>query len=578
MLGSLSEPSNRPAAVAECYAAAQRTDQRMQVAQRTAIRAEASVAALTATLAPTLDCAAASPGVVVRAPDDCVGIVIGNAALVAQLGMLRAILDDLVMEQADEAELTVQRIMSGRPWNADELARAISGYIGVSFDHAAAVTRVVPARWYASPGFRFGRRDRQVVVAAIVDPGVDALCRAWPSLLVCELRDTLRPWIALWANHPAEGRHRYFLERIDNWLHDAVHCMRFRDGRWAPRTRPTINYNMIPVPDVHTAIANLDHVSAGRIQCVDDPEAETRWLCERDNLVVRIKDQPMRGLMERFVNTHSEGSMLVSRDTTALQALSPDTKLRITPRALKQLVMALAENADPPEAFVDISMAAMVGIITELAEPAGSRAAKAHLHAWLGLLPGHDGCGFDGEVDLMATRCDRRVLAEVQSLRDDFRASQIEARASLERMEAIQLEAQARLMASQLETQALVAQLAGRSNPDIGDLLIRHEDAIVARMIAHKPTMHSSPGITLEQVPSEPSRPRKCTLAPILYELFDINPGQQSWKMFPEEIEQVIKASKHANRLGKVGAGRALAHLNIHRKPRQPYRGIRRRV
>jgi len=597
-------------------------------------------------VAAALDYAQCRPGHPVNAPNDQIIIVVGNAGLVVRLAGPRKLIDQHIQKTAVHAALNMHNIVKGGARSISRFAHSLHVYLGVPLAQATNIAGSLMNNRYFDPprGHTIDPLQRANVVTAILEPLVLDMCSAWPAVQLDACCKDLGKCLALWEPPirsfgsaavdaglcdwiDLSNQHQDFLRELDQELGSAVRAVQRVACRWRESPVPQVTNGMILVPDVMTAIANVTRKCA-LIQRIDDP-APPRWLSHRDNIVTYYKEQPIRGYMETYVADHAGGSMLATRDASALDDLSPDTILRITPRAVDQLGRAIMGSAEPTTAFIDISLSTMVHLIAERAGPPGLDAAKAHLHAYLALL-GPARCDFDGAVDLMASSCDLSMLVEIQALRDDVRASedrsiaiQLDMDAAHDRLLLDMDTAHDRLLSIYCEIQASLDRLGCvlRETQAIPDQIIEYQRELIAHLkqndgLAEGDTTLSntadqltrlkhmiddsitwiieqhSPHVADAEIPNQSVgrhvsgrsahranmlRNNPGLMSTIIMKVFEIDATQTSWTMRPDDIGKAITNSPYADVLTTIGTCRAIiANHGVVRPERyRPYLGIR---
>jgi len=436
-----------------------------------------------ATLA-ALSRAARHPGkMMVCTPNDEVVVVVGNAGL-------RVVLDEL-RRQVDQL---IRVCGAAGPKNA-----ADGGICRVLTGEAEEVWQRSAAAWAARREFLFDDETRPYVVAAMIEPLADELCRAWPVPRMDDFRAYLGYWVELWRGGETSAAYAEMRAAITGL--EIVTRVQLVDDVWVERALDSgpQTAGIVCAVDMPTAVANINHLPEETIQRIADPGSETRWLgrYSDDDLFMMVRDEPLRSTMETFVRANSKSGMLATRDPKPLENLTKNNIYVITPAALDALAHVLANHeADTRREFVDISLTTIARILMRAevdVEPvrksrrqnnwgydsssssderpesvSGLEAARRHMHAWLNLLPRQwdlARTGLDDQLNSMTRRCDLQVLREIQSLRDEFRSSQERLMASQQETQASQKETQASQQEThclQQEMQALLTQLAER--------------------------------------------------------------------------------------------------------------------
>ena len=375
-----------------------------------------------ATLA-ALTHAAANPGtVVVCTPLDEVVVVVGNAGL----RVVRADLRRLVARVIYECE------PAGR-------ANAAHGGLGrVLTSEAETIWRRSSDAGVARKTFVFTSDTRPFITAAIIEPIVERLCRRWPSVEIDDFNDGIEAWLRLWSGAPTGDRYRELCDTIERLVPFCV--LRRIDGHWVEGPVPQMSAKMIPVPDMQTAMANLDLLPDGVVQYIEDPKGKTRWMCQLSNnnrQVLLLLDEPLRSTMRDFIlkvaDDDLEATMLTSCNPTRLRTLDAQIVSVITPAAIASLTNAVQCGDDLVRAMVDISLSTMVGLIVRAAgecsqsgciRSSALEAARRHMYAWLSLLPTRAGLTYsrlDAHLNKMVGVCDLELLQEWQATMQSMR-------------------------------------------------------------------------------------------------------------------------------------------------------------
>ena len=263
------------------------------------------------------------------APNDEVLVVVGNAGLRVVLGELRRLVDEMI-----------RKCGAAGPKNAADggISRVLTG-------GAEAVWMRSPAAWAARREFLFDDETRPHVVAAMIEPLAEDLCRAWPIPRMDHFHIDLGDWLRMWRGGKTSALHAEMQAAI--FRLEIVTRVQRVDGEWIERAldgRPETE-GIVCAVDMQTAVANIEHLPEDTIQRIADPSSETRWLGRYsdsdDNLFMMVRDEPFRSTLETFVRANSKSGMLATRDPKPLEKLTEHNVYVITPAAIDALARAL---------------------------------------------------------------------------------------------------------------------------------------------------------------------------------------------------------------------------------------------